>query len=32
MKTTKGGVLGAGYKSKAGLPVINIPGCPAHPD
>ena len=32
LKTTKGGVLGAGYTSKAGLPVINIPGCPAHPD
>jgi uptake hydrogenase small subunit len=24
--------LGPGVKSKAGLPVINIPGCPAHPD
>jgi len=31
-KTQKGGVLGADYRSKAGLPVINIPGCPAHPD
>ncbi len=31
-KTKKGGFLGAGYKSKGGLPVINIPGCPAHPD
>jgi len=28
----KGGFLGADYKSKGGLPVINIPGCPAHPD
>ena len=28
----KGGFLGAGFKSKSGLPVINIPGCPAHPD
>jgi hydrogenase small subunit len=27
-----GGFLGANYKSKGGLPVINIPGCPAHPD
>jgi uptake hydrogenase small subunit len=27
-----GGFLGASYKSKGGLPVINIPGCPAHPD
>ena len=24
--------LGRDFKSKAGLPVINIPGCPAHPD
>jgi len=31
-KTQKGGILGAGYRSKAGLPVINVPGCPAHPD
>ena len=28
----KGGFLGADYKSKAGLPVINVPGCPSHPD
>lgn len=27
-----GGFLGAAYRSKGGLPVINIPGCPAHPD
>ena len=27
-----GGLLGKDYVSKAGLPVINIPGCPAHPD
>ena len=27
-----GGVLGEGYKSKAKFPVINISGCPAHPD
>ncbi len=27
-----GGLLGPGYRSKAGLPVINVPGCPAHPD
>jgi hydrogenase small subunit len=26
------GVLGPDYRSGAGLPVINIPGCPAHPD
>jgi len=27
-----GGLLGAQYKSKAGFPVINIPGCAPHPD
>jgi uptake hydrogenase small subunit len=27
-----GGFLGADYRSKAGLPVVNISGCPAHPD
>jgi hydrogenase small subunit len=32
LKKAKGGFLGADYKSKGGLPVINIPGCPAHPD
>lgn len=31
-KYAKGGVLGADFKSRAGLPVINIPGCPPHPD
>ncbi|GAA1509715.1 hydrogenase [Nocardioides humi] len=31
-KRKKGGFLGADWVSKAGLPVINIPGCPAHPD
>ena len=31
-KRAKGGFLGADFVSKAGLPVINIPGCPAHPD
>lgn len=31
-KRNKGGFLGPNFKSKAGLPVINIPGCPAHPD
>jgi hydrogenase small subunit len=24
--------LGKAYKSKLGLPVINVPGCPPHPD
>ncbi len=27
-----GGFLGVGYKSKGGLPVINLPGCPCHCD
>jgi hydrogenase small subunit len=32
LKRDRGGFLGPDYRSKAGLPVINIPGCPAHPD
>jgi hydrogenase small subunit len=32
LKHNSGGYLGRDYRSKAGLPVINIPGCPAHPD
>ncbi|HFC11667.1 MAG TPA: hydrogenase, partial [Anaerolineae bacterium] len=32
LKKSKGGFLGSDWVSKAGLPVINIPGCPAHPD
>jgi NiFe hydrogenase small subunit HydA len=32
LKRQSGGALGADYRSQAGLPVINIPGCPAHPD
>jgi NiFe hydrogenase small subunit HydA len=32
LKRAQGGFLGAGFKSKAGLPVITVPGCPAHPD
>jgi NiFe hydrogenase small subunit HydA len=28
----KGGLLGAGFRSGAGMPVVNVPGCPAHPD
>lgn len=32
LRDKKGGLLGAGYLSSAGFPVINIPGCPAHPD
>jgi hydrogenase small subunit len=31
-KKDKGGYLGSGFVSKGGMPVINIPGCPAHPD
>ena len=31
-KKQKGGFLGEDFVSKGGLPVINIPGCPAHPD
>lgn len=32
LKRSHGGFLGANFKSKMGLPVLNIPGCPAHPD
>jgi hydrogenase small subunit len=32
LKRDHGGFLGKDYRSRAGLPVINIPGCPAHPD
>ena len=28
----KGGLLGASFRSKMGVPVVNVPGCPAHPD
>lgn len=28
----KGGLLGAGFTDETGLPVVNIPGCPVHPD
>ncbi|MBI2313528.1 MAG: HupU protein [Betaproteobacteria bacterium] len=27
----QGGLLGAGYRAGAGLPVINVAGCPTHP-
>lgn len=30
--TRAGGLLGAGFRSRAGLPVINIAGCPTHPN
>lgn len=28
----RGGLLGDGYLSAGGMPVVNVPGCPAHPD
>lgn len=28
----EGGLLGTDYRSQSGLPVVNVPGCPAHPD
>ncbi|MEJ2621109.1 MAG: HupU protein [Candidatus Thiodiazotropha sp.] len=28
----KGGLLGKGFNDKSGLPVINIAGCPVHPN
>jgi len=31
-RENKGGLLGEDYLSKAGLPVVNVAGCPAHPD
>ncbi|MCB0628681.1 MAG: hypothetical protein KDD15_03085 [Lewinella sp.] len=31
-KAERGGFLGKDFISRGGLPVINIPGCPAHPD
>ena len=27
-----GGLLGAAFRSRSGLPVINVAGCPTHPD
>lgn len=32
LKKLRGGALGLDFLSKKKLPVINIPGCPAHPD
>jgi NiFe hydrogenase small subunit HydA len=32
LKRDHGGFLGRDYRSRSGLPVINVPGCPAHPD
>jgi Ni,Fe-hydrogenase I small subunit len=31
-KREPGGFLGREFRSRSGFPVINIPGCPAHPD
>lgn len=31
-KNEKGGFLGASFVSGSGLPVINLPGCPCHPE
>jgi hydrogenase small subunit len=31
-KAAKGGFLGPEFRSKSGLPVINLPGCPCHPE
>lgn len=28
----KGGLLGEDFVSASGLPVVNVPGCPSHPD
>ncbi|MFN8078059.1 MAG: hypothetical protein U0Q19_00695 [Kineosporiaceae bacterium] len=32
LKGDRGGFLGKDFVSAMGLPVVNIPGCPAHPD
>ncbi|MDA8193753.1 MAG: hydrogenase [Thermaerobacter sp.] len=32
LKGERSGFLGPDFRSKAGLPVINVPGCPSHPD
>lgn len=31
-KRQKGGFLGSDFVTKSGMPVINLPGCPCHPD
>jgi ferredoxin hydrogenase small subunit len=31
LDATPGGLLGAAFRSRSGLPVINIAGCPTHP-
>ena len=32
LRLEKGGFLGADYTARSGFPVINLGGCPAHPD
>lgn len=32
LREAKGGLLGEGFASAAGMPVVNVAGCPAHPD
>jgi Ni,Fe-hydrogenase I small subunit len=32
LRREAGGLLGKEFRSRSGFPVINIPGCPAHPD
>ena len=32
LETERGGVLGASFRSRSGLPVVNIAGCAPHPD
>ncbi len=31
-RAESGGLLGSEWRSRAGLPVINLPGCPTHPN
>ncbi|MBM4083002.1 MAG: HupU protein [Planctomycetes bacterium] len=31
-RTQPGGLLGKDYRARSGLPVVNVAGCPAHPD
>lgn len=32
LRSTPGGLLGADWRSRSGQPVINVAGCPAHPN
>jgi len=31
-RTQTGGLFPAGWRSRSGLPVINLAGCPTHPN